>query len=122
MSNIAINSKNSEFAVSGWIGETGEAHYSFRIFSQDGRLLADPLGMNDDVIGEQAGLTYTLDGKLLLVGYKDRAGTVRVVDASSHIILRTLRTGAPVDDIAVDPTSAQFVTSHDFEAAVWAMP
>jgi WD40 repeat protein len=121
ISNIAVNPRTGEFAVSGWISRQMPRSYSFRIFSREGKLLAAPLDFGDDAEGEQSGLSYTPDGKLLFVGYRDKEGTVRIVDADRHIVLKTIRTGASIYDLAVSPDGQQLVTSHDFTAAVWSI-
>ena len=95
---------------------------SFRIFSREGNLLATPLDSDNDAEGEQSGLSYTPDGKLLFVGYRDKEGTVRIVDADRHTVLKTIHTGAQIYDLAVSPDGRQLVTSHDFTAAVWSIP
>ena len=121
ISNIAVNPHTGEFAVSGWINRQILKSYSFRIFSREGRLLAAPLDSGDDAEGQQAGLSYTPDGKLLFVGYRDKEGTVRIVDADKHTVLKTIQTGASIYDLAVSPDGQQLATSHDFTAAVWSI-
>lgn len=87
----------------------------------DGKLLGAPLDKR--AFGGQYGLSYTADGRFLLVGHEDpQTKAIHVIDAKTLQVVDTVHGVSDVFDLSGDPTGRYFAAGTGNQVLVWSLP
>jgi WD40 repeat protein len=83
-----------------------------------GTLIAAPL--ENLPFGAQTGLTYSSDGRFLVVGHEDPATrAIHLIETSESKVVDTITVRDSVIDIASNPTRPEFAASFGNQIAAW---
>jgi WD40 repeat protein len=96
---------------------------SVRMFDvASGQLLGAPLD-GDLNFGPQKALTYSADGRFLVVGHEeDHSKAIHIIDAHSFKVVDVVHGSGAIYDVAADPSGPRFAAATGKEVIVWSLP
>jgi WD40 repeat protein len=124
---LAISPDGQQLATGTMTGAGNPANglvtQSIHMFNlSDGRLLAAPLD-GDIKFGQQIGLTYSADGRVLIAGHEEtQTKAIHIIDARTYAMVDVVHASGAVCDLAVDRTSTRFAAATNKEVIVWSLP
>jgi len=122
---LAISPDGVQFATGAGTGSGSpsvRAKESVHIFSlATGHQLGAPLDGQD--FGEQYGLTFTADGRYLVVGHEEaRTKAIHVLDAKTLQVVDEVHGIDAIYDLTADPTGRYFAAGTGNQVLVWSLP